>query len=754
MQPAPQVVVLAVGAAEEGAEIVEFDAAQTFRRAARAHGVGIFGGNPVDVDRIEFGHAFAAQQGQGHGVVERKAEVGEEDAAAQRHRHARQHGGDHRLGAAVGLAQLAICGKRGQHRCRLGEDPRGQGRKGLAQRGACLKIEIERQRRIDRLARILERGGIFRPVAGPVFGKLPGQQAQAADAVGKVMVAQEVDRRRRRSAARRGEVIEPASGQMLAQMRGDRAPGDRAQFGTGRPDGDRDVIDHPGDLDLSIAVVGITGALGGGLLCLVAPGRQAFHVRPVEEQGAAEQLLDRLFDLRPDGFDNRAQPRGFGRLAREQLEIVAHRLFARDRGQRAENHRKEAGRARIVALDAANPVGPGIDIDQPAVDFALRRLVAQRAHGVGKRRIDQHRAIDQRHRIDIAARGMFGHDAPGKHVAARPDFTAFAHQSVDLADLQRRKGAGKAGRGPRGKDQFGQGGKAGARCDRGRGAKADRQAMLAFLDQRRAVQSHGAGIALEVSGGDKQVERVARRQQRRAGLARGHGVERFGQQARKTRPAERRFEPARPDEARQLVAHFGPGFPGHAGRDGIALAGQQPAHQRRRPELGETRPWPRVGIEQNIDIGVIEPELRQRLQRLAGVDRLGEENPVDPAGACARDNVGQHSDPQPLAGLDHAQEPAVDRRSGTALGVSGEKSPARPRQLPDLLGHPVHIDRQADAAVADKRDAEFLLAHVGPNGRARRAALAPVAPAPLIGHERRTKSEPGEQWAWLTRSRR
>ena len=41
-------------------------------------------------------------------------------------------------------------------------------------------------------------------------------------------------------------------------------------------------------------------------------------------------------------------------------------------------------------------IGAGVDIDQTPIYLALRRTIAQHAHSLCKRTIDQHRAINQR----------------------------------------------------------------------------------------------------------------------------------------------------------------------------------------------------------------------------------------------------------------------------------------------------------------------------------------------------------------------
>ena len=51
-------------------------------------------------------------------------------------------------------------------------------------------------------------------------------------------------------------------------------------------------------------------------------------------------------------------------------------------------------------------------------------------------------------------------------------------------------------------------------------------------------------------------------------------------------------------------------------------------------------------VEQNIDIGAFEPQLGQRFERLARMDRLCEKNPINPARTGTGDNVSHHPQPQ------------------------------------------------------------------------------------------------------------
>src|SRR3546814_18578027 len=65
VQPAPQIVVLTIGAAEERAEAVELNALERRLRAAAANGRGVIGSDPVDLHRVELVQSLALEQWQG-----------------------------------------------------------------------------------------------------------------------------------------------------------------------------------------------------------------------------------------------------------------------------------------------------------------------------------------------------------------------------------------------------------------------------------------------------------------------------------------------------------------------------------------------------------------------------------------------------------------------------------------------------------------------------------------------------------------
>ncbi len=305
--------------------------------------------------------------------------------------------------------------------------------------------------------------------------------------------------------------------------------------------------------------------------------------------------------------------------------------------------------------------------------------------------------------------------------ASRPGQSrpARGQHGIQLAHRERRESAGKAGRGARGEDQFGRGGKpsrpAAARPER------DRQAMLGLADLGRTVEQQPLDMAGKVGRGHEQVERMAVRDERRSGGARGHGVAGIEQQPGKTFAAKGRREPARADEAGELAPHFAPRLGRDGALDRVAAPAQQQPEDRPRPEFGEARERPRIGVNQHIGIGGAQPQVGQRLDRLAGLQRMGEEHAVDPARARPGDDVRHHAQAQLGFGLGSFEDVAIDDLAGRGRAAAapifarkkaaGREIATGAREMPDLLGDAVHVHGEADAAVADQREPEFLLSH-------------------------------------------
>ncbi len=217
MEPAPEVIVLAIGPAEKRPEIVEFGAAQRRQRPAFADRERIVGADPVDLDRIEFGQPLAAQQRQRDRVEERKAQIGQQHAASERAAERLQSFGEQAIHRQIGLLQIAPLSDRVEDRAGMPDEIVGDGGKILAQRGGRLVLQIERQHFEHRRARGFALGFGDRLVALPIAGQPAREQAQPADAKGQIVRAEEFHRRRACRALRPGKLQTLLIAQIIVQ---------------------------------------------------------------------------------------------------------------------------------------------------------------------------------------------------------------------------------------------------------------------------------------------------------------------------------------------------------------------------------------------------------------------------------------------------------------------------------------------------------------------------------------------------------
>ncbi len=339
----------------------------------------------------------------------------------------------------------------------------------------------------------------------------------------------------------------------------------------------RHSLDDPRDLGLGIGAEGITGLFGRGLLGTRPPARQAPGGRPVEEQGASKEAIDRRLDFGAQAGDDLPGALRLAAALFEQFEVVADRLLARDGRERAENGPEKADRLVLSAGEGVEAVGARVDIDETPIDLALCRARGQGGDGGGKGRVDQHRTVDQRYVGLVAVAHVHRHDAFEEGAAGGPVAAATSGQCVDFAELQRRKRAREARRGAAGECQFEQVGKVlPARQWRPR-AELDWQAVLAFFHHRRAVHVQRFEEAAEIRRRHHQIERVVRRQKRRPRAAFGHGLQRVVNEAREAGAGERRLEPAPAHEVRNLAPHFGLRFRARRSRE-TALPGRLSTH--------------------------------------------------------------------------------------------------------------------------------------------------------------------------------
>ena len=235
-------------------------------------------------------------------------------------------------------------------------------------------------------------------------------------------------------------------------------------------------------------------------------------------------------------------------------------------------------------------------------------------------------------------------------------------------------------------------------------------AMLALDHLGRRIQLERLGVAAKVGDGDIKVERLRLGKERRTARLPIHRIERVENEVREIRPAEGWREPFRADEIGELRADLGPvlRFDGLVDRPGALGKGPGDRH---RGGFGEARDAADLGIEQLVDIGGSQPQIRQRLDRAPLGDGVREEDGVDPAGARPGQDVDIDAQVQVAAFADRPQKIAI----GPALGrfIVRMEQLARLGGAPDLLGDAVHVDGEADAAVADERDPKLFLTHRG-----------------------------------------
>ncbi len=351
-------------------------------------------------------------------------------------------------------------------------------------------FEIERQRAIDRVAGLFQAVFIEVGIGLPIARQPPRDQPQAANAERQIVRAQEGDgllRCARALVARQRRQAAPVK--LVPQSCGQGLDIFATRFTALGADQARELFHHQRHLGLCVGLEGVAGLFSRCLLRLGAPAGKPFGGGPVEKQRPAKQLVHRRFDLGPKCLHHLPQLRRLTRLSFELFEVVTDRLLTWDRGERAKDRRKEPDRTCNIVLQCTYAVRTRINISDAPIDFALRRTRGQGRDGAAKRRVDQHRAIDQRDLFAGALIDVAGHDPVQEGFAPRP--SAFArglcHQFVDLRDPQRREGTGKARGGAGGKGQFAALCKVHVRLCRRALAKPNRHAVFAFLHDRRAV---------------------------------------------------------------------------------------------------------------------------------------------------------------------------------------------------------------------------------------------------------------------------
>jgi hypothetical protein len=250
-------------------------------------------------------------------------------------------------------------------------------------------------------------------------------------------------------------------------------------------------------------------------------------------------------------------------------------------------------------------------------------------------------------------------------------------------------------------------------------AELQHMMMFQLVDQRWIVDLNELVIAVIVGKRHEEVERMSRRQQRSRGFPRrAHRGYRVIHQPRHDAAGQRRPEPARAHQQRELLAHL------HvADRGQHACFGGAPEKGLEEPFAPHART--RVRRKQHRDIGIVEPEIAHCRHRQVVTERARQHRAVDAAGRRTGNDVDNDAELQDAA--DVAQEFEVNGLS-VVFRVSGIRPvgecglcAARPvgdgvqrgrgtHQLQDLLGDTMHIDGERNAAEADQRNAKLFLA--------------------------------------------
>ena len=324
---------------------------------------------------------------------------------------------------------------------------------------------------------------------------------------------------------------------------------------------------------------------------------------------------------------------------------------------------------------------------------------------------------------------MAGHDPFEERARARPVEPALGGEHVDLGQRQRRERAGKARGRARGEDQFERIGQVVA-AGRGRRARESRSAGGARFPRPAAGccsrssdrwplksvavtnRSSGwpAGSSGAPSASSAAIASSASASSREKPSPQNGGS---NQRARIRRETLRRTS-ARVSGA-TLLAH-------HVAR--AAAAATTPAAA---PRTWRTRePRPRIGIEQHVDVGVLQPQLGSAARGSARWIAWARNTALIPPALAPATMSGSTRSRSPWLRLDRARAVRGRPRSTPRPAlVAAQETAARAGERPDLLGDPVHVDRQADPAVADQRDPQFLLPHAAQRcGRATAPAKA------------------------------
>ena len=332
MEAPPKVIVLAIGTAEECAEVEKFGAAQRGRGPAIAYRCSVLRADPIDFHRVELGQPFITKQGKRGDIVKREAQISEQDSAAQFTGHVLHRLRQYPFGLFVHIAERTGLRQCIEHQTGLVQGSRRQCRKLVPQIAPVLAIEIQRQTPIDPVPRRLQ------PIVGeirigiPLAREATGDQSQTTDPKGDVVVPQETYSSFAGPTFWVAQIAKAALQDLVSQCPGYGRSIWPVLERCGSHDEIGNPLDDPGQLRLRIGMKRIACLFGRFLLSTRTPFRKARRRRLVEKERAPENTLHGCFDFGSQRLHHAPQFHRFSRLCRQSLQVVADGLRPGDGG--------------------------------------------------------------------------------------------------------------------------------------------------------------------------------------------------------------------------------------------------------------------------------------------------------------------------------------------------------------------------------------------------------------------------------------
>jgi hypothetical protein len=339
-----------------------------------------------------------------------------------------------------------------------------------------------------------------------------------------------------------------------------------------------------------------------------------------------------------------------------------------------------------------------LQVHEAADDFGLRALPRDRLDGQVEGRVVEHAAVDEPGVLgaltvlvvavaEVRRDAREVDDGAGRTVlqpAEQP--TLLRKLAPEGLDAHGREGPGEARRRT-----------CGEREHRRVGAR-ERRAVVVRVPELQHLRVEPVALtgatragghqnleAVQVRRRHEQVERAVGRHQSAVRRVRVHRTERLHEQLRHALAAQRRRRRERHRDGtqrREQGLHLQPGEPG--------------------------------GAQQRAQVALVDPELLQAVLRTPAGDRLAEHDAVDAAGGRAGDDVDRDGEPATVPG-EVAQRLEVRvlavrrvrrgrRERVRRFDVDSVERTGRLHELVQLLGDPMHVDREGDASVADERE--------------------------------------------------